>query len=924
MELLHEVITSKRSRSVALSILEPIMLRLMDLCVELKKSKQAREALHQYKNAQQNTSIPTIELVVRHYVNAAETRLKAAQAEAQAESGDGEVEDLEAVETPESILLATVSTDSSKERTDRSVVTPWLRMVWESYRSVLDILRNNARLEGLYQIMTQKAFQFCESHTRKLEFRRLCDLLRTHLSAATKYAHQAHSIDLTDPDTLQRHLDTRSAQLNVAVELDLWQEAFRTVEDIHHLLALAKRAPRPHMMRNYYAKLARIFLVSDNLLFHAAARLRHYQLWRMQGDASPETSASMASGVLLSILAIPIESSGPTGSEGKSGRLTHLLGLTSPPTRTGLLQDAYSRGVLLHASSSVKALHDALEVRFHPLSICKTMAPLLEDVEAEAQRDIEEDLGKDARLRYVRGLRRVVLSRLLQQLSQVYTTLRMERLQKLVAPLQEASKSSEPTSKYIQQGSLEQAILTACRRGDLTIRMDHATGVLHFGSAANDAEGIFTIRSTSDPRPGQLQSSLPSRFHHHLSCLDRSLSQAISTSSTSTLSTTEAEATAQKLKEAAEWIRQENLARKAFGNKRRQLALAAQAAKEREEAEARAARQAQEAKAAAEAAERRTRERAVARMEAEKAAIAREEARKLAESMNLTDPSKVASPGTSGPGGAGEGLETTDALMALQMRRLEKEKAETASRLKATGKRLDHMERACRREEVPLLDADAKAQAEADAAAHKRAADTTIAQARERYAHIQDAAKRLGRLRAQAQAYGEMLRARRQEKREEEERKAQEAIDEAINERLAAYREVKAKKEEQEAEEDRIRREKEEQEAKEREEREAKERAETEAKAKAKAEEAERLRKLDEQAAKQRERERLAEEKIAARSMSGGRAGGAPSGARGKYVPPSSRRGTADTPSPPSSRSDSGSGDKDESKPKAWRPRHLR
>lgn len=60
--LLHEHITNKRSRSAAIASLEPVMLLLVELSVEQKKGKLAKDALYQYKNLSQNTNISTIEV----------------------------------------------------------------------------------------------------------------------------------------------------------------------------------------------------------------------------------------------------------------------------------------------------------------------------------------------------------------------------------------------------------------------------------------------------------------------------------------------------------------------------------------------------------------------------------------------------------------------------------------------------------------------------------------------------------------------------------------------------------------------------------------------------------------------------------------------------------------------------------------------
>ena len=60
----------------------------------------------------------------------------------------------------------------------------------------------------------------------------------------------------------------------VACELDLWAEAFRSVEDIQQLILLAKKHPKQQMMATYYARLTQIFAKSENHTYHAYAWLK--------------------------------------------------------------------------------------------------------------------------------------------------------------------------------------------------------------------------------------------------------------------------------------------------------------------------------------------------------------------------------------------------------------------------------------------------------------------------------------------------------------------------------------------------------------------------------------------------------------------------------------------------------------------------
>ena len=62
LNVLHEHITSKRSRNSPIASLEPVMLLFVELSVDLKKGKSAKDGLYQYKNIAQNTNVGTIEV----------------------------------------------------------------------------------------------------------------------------------------------------------------------------------------------------------------------------------------------------------------------------------------------------------------------------------------------------------------------------------------------------------------------------------------------------------------------------------------------------------------------------------------------------------------------------------------------------------------------------------------------------------------------------------------------------------------------------------------------------------------------------------------------------------------------------------------------------------------------------------------------
>ncbi|TFK68922.1 hypothetical protein BDN72DRAFT_888419 [Pluteus cervinus] len=686
LQSLSEMFTSKKFRATPLTSLEPIMLRFIELCVEMRKGRTAKEGLMQYKNIAQNTSVQSIETVINRFIQLSDAKVRDAQEKAAVKVAV-DVDDLEASETPESILLGAVSGDQSKDRTDRALVTPWLKFLWESYRTSLETLKNNARLEVIYQQVAQQAFKFCLKNQRKVEFRRLCETLRLHLANVAKYSHQPHSINLSDPDTLQHHLDTRFAQLNTSVELELWQEAFRSVEDVHNLLTLAKKAPRPAMMANYYEKLTKIFLMSGNALYHAAAWGRYHAIVSSIGGKSDEEMRRLAGQVLVSTLAVPVglqvEEAGE--NRGKNTRLSSLLGLTKTPTRSGLLKDALSRDVLKLSPDFVTELYNILEVTFDPLTLCSSVAPILQTLSKN-----------ESYASYLPLLQRALLSRLLSQISQVYSTINVSSLLALVAPLKEA----EIEGAYDEE-QVEAYVMGCARRGELNISVDHKEGSITFiddafvvGQESASGSSGWAYDDAVQPTTGEL---VRSRLCNVAVCLHTSLATVEPPPPKLTV-----EEQGEKLKSLVSAVEKERKAlqiRRALVARRRELLSELSVRKEKEES----SRRAEQTRRDKEEEERRMRDelrrKELERSKREIEMIRADEAKKYAQTLvekGILKANEV------------EKMESfdTEGLIGIQVAQLEKEKKELNERLRIIAKRVDHIERAYRKEERPLLAQD--------------------------------------------------------------------------------------------------------------------------------------------------------------------------------------------------------------------------
>ncbi|KAM8707314.1 hypothetical protein ACLKA7_011411 [Drosophila subpalustris] len=688
LDTLQEVFRNKRwNYAYSETVIEPLMFKYLYLCVELKKSHIAKEGLFQYRNMFQLVNVNSLENVIRGYLKMAEEHTEAAQAQSSAAVAVLELDDLDNIATPESILMSAVCGEDAQDRSDRTILLPWVKFLWESYCQCLELLRVNTHCEALYHDIARMAFQFCLKYNRKSEFRRLCDKLRKHLEDICKSSNQTTGVSINKVETQQLCLDTRLYLLDSAIQMELWQEAYKAIEDIHGLMAMSKKTPVPKTMANYYQKLAMVFSKAGNQLFHAAALLKLFQLTReLKKNLTKDDLQRMAAHVLLATLSIPLPSAHPEFDRfieadksplEKAQKLAVLLGLPQPPTRVSLIREVVRLNVPNLVSDEFRNLYNWLEVDFNPLNLCKRIQSIVDTIESG---ETENTLLAP----YIQSLKDVTVMRLIRQISQVYESIEFKRLLEL-AP-------------FCNIFELEKLLVESVRHNDMQIRIDHQKNSIYFGTDLTESQREYR------PDGPALQSMPSEQIRSQLVNMSTVLTRAVSIVYPNRERDQRAKLRTQMVHhyhEIKDREHQRILQRQKIIEDRKEFIEKQNNAREEEEArrheeESRKAKLAEQKRLEQEQEERERK-----RHENEIQAIKEKSLKEKVQQISQTAHGKKMLSKLDE-----EGIKKLDAeqIAMKESEELQRERKELQSKLKSQEKKIDYFERAKRLEEIPLFE----------------------------------------------------------------------------------------------------------------------------------------------------------------------------------------------------------------------------
>ncbi|KAF3447820.1 hypothetical protein FNV43_RR08526 [Rhamnella rubrinervis] len=290
--------------------------------------------------------------------------------------------------------------------------------------------------------------------------------------------------DLSAPESLQLYLDTRFEQLKIATELGLCRYSWI---DVH-----GQENPKASLMVVYYTKLSEIFWISASHLYHAYAWLKLFSLQKsFNKNLSQKDLQLIASSVVLAVLSVAPYDHTRNASHLElenekelNLRMANLIGFTldTKLERGEVLSGVSSiriglEGVLSCATQEVKDLYHLLEHEFQPLDLASKIQPLLTKVSKSGGKLSSASSVPEVQLsQYIPALEKLATLRLLQQVSRVYQTMKIECLSEMVP--------------FYDFSVVEKISVDAVKYNFVAMKVDHMKGVVLFGNLNIESDGL--------------------------------------------------------------------------------------------------------------------------------------------------------------------------------------------------------------------------------------------------------------------------------------------------------------------------------------------------------------------------------------------------------------------------------------------------
>lgn len=131
-----------------------------------------------------------------------------------------------------------------------------------------------------------------------------------------------------------------------------------------------------------------------------------------------------------------------------------------------------AKGVLTYVSPEVKDLYNLLENEFHPLDLAAKAQPVLTKLLNLSDKLSAASPVPEVHLeQYAPALERLTTLRVLQQASQVYSTIKISELTRMVT--------------FFDFSTVEKLIVEAVKYNYVQMKVDHLKEVIKFGSQVN-------------------------------------------------------------------------------------------------------------------------------------------------------------------------------------------------------------------------------------------------------------------------------------------------------------------------------------------------------------------------------------------------------------------------------------------------------